>query len=140
MSASTIRTCAPQRQKLFSMPSLISCSDGEGFFKSRPVAFIIMPGVQNPHCKASCSTNASWTGCNFPSLARPSIVTTFFPATSLTARVQDLAGSLSTSTVQEPQKPIPQPYFVPVSPKWFRKTHRSVWVGSIVVYSFLPFN
>ena len=43
---------------------------------SSAAQLITMPGVQNPHCIASCSMNACWTGCSVAPFARPSIVVT----------------------------------------------------------------
>src|ERR1039458_7752431 len=123
--ASMIRVCAPQRQRFWSMPRMICSRVGLGFFDSRPTAVSTMPGVQNPHCKASCSMNAFCTGCSAPALARPSMVTTSLSLTVFTLRKHERTGTPSSSTVQEPQCPSPQPNLVPVSPRSVRSTQSS---------------
>ena len=47
--ASTIRTWAPQRHKLWSMVLTISARLGLGLLRKSPTARRIIPGVQNPH-------------------------------------------------------------------------------------------
>src|SRR5690606_5366665 len=79
-------------------------------------------------------------GCSFPSVSIPSMVTTLLPAISPTAVMHDLTGSLSISTVHEPQNPIPQPNLVPVRPKLFLRTQRRIWLGSVTSSVSLPFS
>src|SRR5450759_4324719 len=119
---------------------MISCCDGSGFFNNNPTVFIIIPGVQYPHCNASCSIKAFCTGCRLPSRDSPSMVTIFLLAASLTGNMQDLTASFSRRTVHAPQKPRPQPYLVPVNPNLLRKTHNKVRFGSSRVSVFLPFS
>ena len=88
--ASTMRRCAPQRQRLPFMPAMTSSGLGSGCLRRKSYAVRIMPGVQKPHCSASWAMNASWIGCSFPSWARPSIVTTSLPSTDLIGTEQDL--------------------------------------------------
>src|SRR5581483_3290468 len=77
--------------------------------------------------------NACCTGWSAPSAARPSIVVMCPPATAPTVVVQERRGWPSTSTVQAPQSPSPQPYFVPVSPASNRmKLSRLRWGSSQV--------
>src|SRR6202012_16358 len=47
----------PQRQRLPEMAWRTSCSEGCGFFAISAAQLITMPGVQKPHCMASCLTN-----------------------------------------------------------------------------------
>ena len=42
--------------------------------RSSQAACMIMPGVQNPHCRPCWSQNACWSGCSPPTGARPSMV------------------------------------------------------------------
>src|SRR4030042_4620111 len=58
------------------------------------------------------------------------MVVSFLARTSFTGYWQDLTASPSTRTVQAPQIPSPQPYFVPVSPSSVRRTQRSMRSGS----------
>src|SRR5262249_49594310 len=81
---------------------------------------------QKPHCMASCSTKARWTGCSLPSAASPSMVVTSLPATSAIWTWHERTASPSTRTVQAPQWLSPQPYLVPVSSSSVRNAHRSV--------------
>src|SRR5438105_2238338 len=60
--------------------------------------------------------NACCTGCSSPSRARPSIVVIDPPETAPTVAMHDRSGWPSTITVHAPQRPSPQPYFVPVRP------------------------
>jgi len=85
-----------------------------------------MPGVQYPHWSASWAMKASCSGCSASPRASPSMVTTSCPATSRTATRHERTASPSTRTVQAPQVPSPQPYFVPVSPRSARRTQSSV--------------
>ena len=55
-------------------------SDGDGLRASRSCVATIRPGVQNPHCTAPASRNASWIGCSSSSAASPSTVTTSRPS------------------------------------------------------------
>ena len=53
------------------------------------------------------------------------MVTTSLSLTSFTFRRQERTATPSTSTVQEPQCPSPQPNLVPVSPRSVRSTQSS---------------
>ena len=76
-----------------------------------------MPGVQYPHWKACSSTSACCAGWSLPPAVNPSTVVTARPSTSPTGVWHDSTGSPSTSTVQAPHSPSPQPGLVPVSPR-----------------------
>ena len=58
------------------------------------------------------------------------MVTTFLPATEPTSIWHARCAVPSTCTVQAPQRPAPQPYFVPVNPTWSRMAHSSGVLGS----------
>src|SRR5580704_15202138 len=106
----------PQRQRLPAMAWRTSRSVGRGFASSSAAQLITIPGVQKPHCRASCFTNATWRGCGVPSLERPSIVITRRPMASMARTLQLLTGILSSHTVQPEQEPRSQTIFVPVIP------------------------
>ena len=63
------------------------------------------PGVQKPHCIASCSMKASCTGCSTSPCARPSIVVTARSPTSIASIMQEQTGAPSSQTVQAEQAP-----------------------------------
>ena len=48
--------------------------------RNSATAAITCPGVQKPHCAASCAMKAACTGCSAPSVARPSTVSTVAPS------------------------------------------------------------
>jgi hypothetical protein len=99
-----------QRQTLPEIASTISSRVGSGLRASRASVVRIMPDVQNPHWVAKSSRNAAWTSSSSPSGdATPSSVLTFAPATVSTATRQLSVGRPSSSTVHEPQLPVPQP-------------------------------
>src|SRR2546430_17079245 len=54
----------------------------------------------------------------------PSMVVILLPAAALKGVEQDLAACPFTCTVQAPHSAMPQPYLVPVMPRWSRSTHR----------------
>jgi hypothetical protein len=83
---------------------------------------MIIPGVQYPHWKAPSSRNACWIGVSRPSTASPSMVVIDRPTTSPTGVRQARTAIPSTSSLQAPQTPSPQPYLVPVSPHSSRTT------------------
>ena len=85
-----------------------------------------MPGVQKPHCIASCATNASWTGCKSSPRARPSMVVMSRPAASTARMVQEQTGSPSSQTVQAEHAPRLQPILVPVNPSGPRRASTRV--------------
>src|SRR5512134_2091972 len=73
------------------------------------------------------------------SAARPSMVTTFLPATAESGVVHALTASPPTSTVQAPQTAMPQPNLVPISPNSSRTTHISGVSGSDADETAFPF-
>src|SRR5438093_6605125 len=54
----------------------------------------------------------------------PSMVVILLPAAAPSGVEHDRAGCPFTCTVQAPHSAIPQPYLVPVMPRWSRRTHR----------------
>src|SRR2546427_13253552 len=54
----------------------------------------------------------------------PSMVVILLPAAAARDVEQDRAGWPFTCTVQAPHSAMPQPYLVPVMPRWSRRTHR----------------
>ena len=91
---------------------------------------ITIPGVQNPHCSASCATNAAWMGASCSPPASPSIVVTGLPTASSARTVQEGTGWSPSITVHAPQAPRSQPVLVPVSPRPSRSASTSVVRGS----------
>ena len=136
--ASSTRGCDPQRQRLSSIRLTISSREGRAFSASRAYALRIIPGVQKPHWKAWCLANASWMGCRRPFRSNPSMVSTRLPATSPMGVEQDRTAWSSTSTVQAPHSPSPQPNLAPVSPRSLRKTHSSMRSSSTEMRVALP--
>ena len=76
--------------------------------------------VQYPHWAACSAMNAAWSGSGFCGVPSASIVVMCLPAMLLVGVMQDRVGWLSTSTVQVPHCPRPQPGFVPVRPTVLR--------------------
>src|SRR3972149_8168383 len=101
---------------------------------------MIIPGVQKPHCRASCLMNASCKGCSLPFCESPSMVVTFFPSATETVNVHDRTTALSSNIEQAPHRAIPQAYLVPLSPNWLRITERRFSPGSRSISTFFPFN
>src|ERR1039458_6570899 len=66
------------------------------------------------------------------------MVTTCFPAMSLTGTEQDLTACWSTTTVHAPHSPAPQPNLVPVRPRSERSTHSNMRSSSVVTLAGLP--
>src|SRR5262245_27871082 len=54
-TASMIFTYPLQRQILLPSASRISASLGSGFYRNNPPEAMMKPGLQEPHCKPSCS-------------------------------------------------------------------------------------
>src|SRR5256885_13372424 len=54
----------------------------------------------------------------------PSMVVILLPAAAARDVEQDRAGCPFTCPVQAPHSAMPQPYLVPVMPRWSRRTHR----------------
>ena len=65
---------------------------------------MIIPGVQNPHCKPPSMAKALIT-VSFLSESSPSIVITSFPAIRLIGAIHDLRTLPSSKTEQHPQTP-----------------------------------
>ena len=59
---------------------------------TRAAQLITSPGVQKPHCTASCATNAACTGCSSSPCARPSMVVTLRPPTSTASSMHEATG------------------------------------------------
>src|SRR5215510_10686456 len=105
---------------------------------SIPAAETICPGVQYPHCKASCSTNERWSGCRFPSGASPAAVTISAPWCA-TARARQLfARRPSSRTVQAPHCPWSQPFLGLVIPRRSRRASSTVVRESTVSLCSIP--
>src|SRR5208337_1439590 len=68
------------------------------------------------------------------------MVVTVLPATSFTSSVHERSAFPFTITVQAPQSPSPQPYFVPVRPRSYRRTHRRMRLGSTSKLTGFPFS
>ena len=107
-------------------------------FASNAAAANIMPVWQYPHCGTSCSIHAFWMRCS-PFCDRPSIVTIFLPTAADTGSAQERTASPSTSTVQAPQTPMPQPYLAPGRSRWPRRTQSSGISGSTSTVRGRPF-
>src|SRR5713101_8009791 len=116
----------------------ISASVGRFTFASSAAALMIWPDWQYPHCGTSFATQASCS--TLPSLVWPipSMVVILLPAAALTGVEQDRAGWPFTCTVQAPHNAMPQPYLVPVMPRWSRRTHRRGVSGSASTDTPLP--
>ena len=67
------------------------------------------------------------------------MVSTSLFSTSLSGVWQERTALPSTITVQAPHRPLPQPYFVPVSSRSVRSTHSSVRSPSVSSVVGLPF-
>src|SRR5208282_261528 len=73
-AASRTPMYVPQRHRFPPRPAVTSSYVGFGWRFRKAVTATTKPGVQKPHCCASCSTKAAETGESWPSAARPSIV------------------------------------------------------------------
>src|SRR6266852_7553120 len=116
----------------------ISASVGRFTFASSAAALMIWPDWQYPHCGTSFAIQASCS--TLPSLVWPipSMVVILLPAAELRDVEQDRAGWPFTCTVQAPHSAMPQPYLVPVIPRWSRRTHRRGVSGSASTDMGLP--
>ena len=104
------------------MPSRTSSSLGAGLSFSRSIEAMIIPGVQNPHCRPCISWNAFCIGCRVPSSdAIPSIVVTSLPSAWTAKTVQLFTASPSRCTVHAPQLLVSQPTTVPTFPSCSRR-------------------
>src|SRR6185369_17597484 len=103
------------------------------------MALITMPGVQNPHCSAWFSRNASCIGCSLSALsARPSIVVTLPPSACTARMVHDLIDLPSTWTTQAPHWLVSQPTCVPVRPRCSRRNWTNRVRASTLPETVLP--
>src|SRR4051812_27540197 len=87
------------------------------------------PGVQNPHCRASCAMKAFCTGCSLTA-PMPSTVVTDLSAAARAGIRQLTTGAPSSSTVHAPQTPAPHTSLVPVRLRASRTTSISSASGS----------
>src|SRR5712692_5456952 len=117
----------------------MSASVGCGFRSSRFTAAITIPGVQMPHCAPPQAMNASCTACNWSPLAMPSMVLILQPSACSAGTRQLLTMAPSSSTVQAPHSPSPQPSFVPVSFSSSRITSSKRAMGYACTRRFSPF-
>src|SRR6188472_1624408 len=99
---------------------------------------MICPDWQYPHCGTSSVTHAFCNGCEEFG-ERPSMVTICAPSAAETCTWQERCARPSICTVQAPQKPAPQPYFVPVNPMMSRITQSRGVLGSASTETGLPF-
>ena len=67
------------------------------------------------------------------------MVVTFLPDTCETGVTQERVAAPATWTVHAPQRPAPQPYFVPLSCKESRNTQSSGVPGDTFTFFALPF-
>ena len=111
---------------------------GFGLRSSRAAQLITMPGVQKPHCMASCFTKAAWTGCIVSPWDRPSMVVIWRPMVSIDKVMQASAGVLSIQTVHAEQEPRSQTTLVPVSPMLSRRVWARVSRGSMTTECSRP--
>src|SRR3990172_7644090 len=98
-----------------SMCATICARVGFGVPASSSAAFMIWPDWQYPHCGTSSATQAFCSGCEELG-ERPSMVTTYLPATEPNCTEQERSALPLMCTVHAPHKAAPQPYFVPVNP------------------------
>src|SRR5262245_42562709 len=128
--AALMPTYVPQRQRLPPTPISICSAVGVGCFSSSAVQAMTKPGVQNPHCCASLSQNACWTGWSLPFCSSPSTVRIFLPCASMASVVQEYTGLPSTIIVQAPQVARSQTRLAPVMSRSLRNASSSVTRGS----------
>src|SRR5450755_2804015 len=112
------------------MALLTSSGVGLGLPSINAAQLMTSPGVQKPHCTASCATNAACTGCSASPVAKPSMVVIFRPPTSTASSMHEATGTRSSHTVQAEHEPRSQPIFVPVNPSASRSASTSVVDGS----------
>ena len=121
------------------MASRISASPGSGLWSSSQRAVIIMPGVQNPHCRPWHSMKPCWTGSSGPSRSRSSTVRTMRPSAIAASTVHALTGLASSHTTQLPQLDVSQPQWLPVRPSSSRRKWMSSSRGSTSRAYSVPF-
>ena len=113
-----------QRQMLPAIPSSMSSSVGFGFEDSSDTACMICPGWQYPHCGTFTSAHAFCTACG-PCVEMLSIVVISRPCSFAIDLEQERTALPFSSTVHAPHNAMPQPNFVPVSPRMSRRYHSS---------------
>ena len=91
---------------------------------------MIMPGVQNPHCRPCFSQNAFCIGCSTSPVASPSIVVMLAPSAWTASIVHDLMAMPFTWTVHAPHWLVSQPTCVPVMSRSSRRAWTSNRLGS----------
>src|SRR5262245_13619641 len=96
------------------------------------------PGVQKPHCVASCFTKHVTTSSTFVPSPNPSTVVIFLPTHSTASLAQAYVALPSIITVQAPQLVVVQTSFAPVRLRSSRRTSSSVTRGSTVTVCDLP--
>src|SRR4030095_2219323 len=67
------------------------------------------------------------------------MVVTFWPLARATGVTHERTASPLRCTVQQPHTAMPHPYFVPVRPRWSRRTHKIGVVGSTSTVVGAPF-
>ena len=70
---------------------------------------MIIPGVQNPHCRPCSSWNPCWTGSSTPSTSSASIVRISWPSAIAASTVHDFTGRPSICTTHAPQFDVSHP-------------------------------
>jgi len=113
-AAFCIPAYVPHRQRLPPNAWSISAFVGLGFFSTSAAAATMKPGVQKPHCCASCSMNCSCTACMLSGVPSPSTVVIFRPTASTASIEQEYAGLPSTKMVHAPHVPRSHTFFDPV--------------------------
>ena len=111
------------------MAESMSSSVGLGFDESNDTACMIWPGWQYPHCGTFTSAQAFCTGCG-PLAEIDSMVVISRPSTVPIGLEQERMAFPFCNTVQAPHSAMPQPNFVPVSPRMSRRYHSSGISGS----------
>ena len=102
------------------------------------MACMICPGWQYPHCGTLTDSQAFCTGCE-PCAEMPSIVVMSAPSILPIGVEQDRTAFPFSRTVHAPQSAMPQPNFVPVSPRMSRRYHSSGISGSPSKLCACPF-
>src|ERR1043166_1373881 len=128
----------PHRHRLPPSALRTSSTLALGCERTNAVAAVTNPGVQKPHCWASCFTKAFWTSFILSGVPMPSTVVISWPSASTASIEQEYTGRPSTSTVQAPQVPRSQTFFGPVGSSRLRKASSRVTRGSSVSLRLLP--
>src|SRR5262249_11067145 len=128
----------PQRQMFPPIAASMSWSVGFLFVARSAAADMICPDWQYPHWGTSNSIQARWAGWSVRA-DRPSMAVICLPATADPGVTHERVGAPSTWTVHAPQRAIPHPYLVPVSPSVSRTTHRRGMSGETSNWRGVPF-